>query len=679
MKRYILFILPLLLLFKTSISQTGNPPEILCLNVLDNGNVSVTWTYNTYLPFSVYNSIDGNNWELVLNNTIEVSSQQFNVTDTSANANINKYFYKVIVPTVNDTSNICATMYLNVDNSNPAQAYITWNNMSNPKPTGSDQYYNIYMSIYTNSTPGNWTLLADDIENPVYNYIVEDGLCYDSLNFMIEIGNTAGCTSVSNITGDWFSEDNQPETPVFDSVSIINNSQVILGWHASVSADVKGTYIYHETDVWTKFDSVTPYHVTYYIDSSYNPCDSSINYAIAAFDSCDIVSPGTYNAPQRPIMITNLESDLCTSSILINWTPYINPVEPLDKYQIWAVENFADTVLVEEVDGNTTFYEDQNKDQNTTYTYYIRAWFGNNSSTSCSKSITTSSYIVPEELYFINASVLENNTIDLALDIDINPVNCNWEIYRSDTNSTNMSLIKTFDRNAVTNPLYEYNDIDADGSTGYYYYNAIVYDSCGNESIVSNKLKTIYLTGDSPTENNISLSWNKFEGWDAGVEKYYIYRMTDGITPLIPFDSVNASTTQYNDDISGVSSSTTDFVYWISAKENQGNTYGYREISNSNRVTFIRETELYMPNAFRPDGLNNIFGPVVSGYAGTNYSMKIFNRWGQMIFESNSPGNGWNGTYSGKPSPAGLYIYHLSYINSKNEQKEYQGTVMLIR
>jgi len=41
--------------------------------------------------------------------------------------------------------------------------------------------------------------------------------------------------------------------------------------------------------------------------------------------------------------------------------------------------------------------------------------------------------------------------------------------------------------------------------------------------------------------------------------------------------------------------------------------------------------------------------------------MKIFNRWGQMVFESSEISLGWDGTYQGKPAPAGTYVYRISY------------------
>ena len=680
MKRNIINILFIFFAFRV----LAISPEILCLQVHDDGSVTIQWeSFNTsadkYEIF--YQPHPDSIWRIVGTQISNNQFVEFNHVLSNANDRYRSYFITAVFPTYTDTSTVCRTMHLNADNTQPEKAYLTWNNISGTNPPGSEQNYNIYMSIYRNGIAGNWKLLGSE-QNPHYNYDVENGLCDDSLNFKIELKNTiSNCTSVSNISGNWFSEDIHPTKPIFDSVSVISNNDVILGWTASASVDAAGTIYYNNsTGVNLPIDTIFPNTTTFFIDTKNSPCNNPYGYAISAIDSCGKSSPSTEPYILKPIVINNIESDLCSSTISVNWEPYINPVVPIDKYRVWAVVNSKDTIIAGEVDGNTTSFIHDNVLQNTQYTYFIRAYFGNYTSTSCSKSITTFSYILPQNLYFANSTVLEDNSIDLSLDIDLNPINCTWEIYRSDTNSSNLELLKTYTRDQVSSSLLEYNDIEANGSDGYYFYNAIVYDSCGNESIISNLIKTMYLSGELPAENIIKLTWNEFEGWDAGVKRYYIYRMSDNIIPQNPIDSIDSQTTDYTDDISNVDLSTTEFTYWITAVENVGNIYGYCEKSNSNRVKFVRETELYMPNAFKPDGTNNrVFAPVVAGYVGSDFLMQIFSRWGQMIFESYSPYTGWDGTTGGNPCPAGTYVYNLSYKNSKYETKKYKGTVMLLR
>ena len=87
-----------------------------------------------------------------------------------------------------------------------------------------------------------------------------------------------------------------------------------------------------------------------------------------------------------------------------------------------------------------------------------------------------------------------------------------------------------------------------------------------------------------------------------------------------------------------------------------------------------------MPNAFTPnnDGLNDEFKPVMSYTTSGNYSLKIFSRTGEVIFQSSDPQNGWDGTVNGKPAPAGAYVYTISAETQESGLFEQTGTVILM-
>jgi gliding motility-associated-like protein len=91
----------------------------------------------------------------------------------------------------------------------------------------------------------------------------------------------------------------------------------------------------------------------------------------------------------------------------------------------------------------------------------------------------------------------------------------------------------------------------------------------------------------------------------------------------------------------------------------------------------------YVPNAFTPDGddNNNYFKPVFgSGFAYENYSFMIFNRWGELIFETNDIGGAWDGTYRGENCQDGVYTWKLVIQRSNNAEKFIDvGHVTLIR
>jgi len=91
--------------------------------------------------------------------------------------------------------------------------------------------------------------------------------------------------------------------------------------------------------------------------------------------------------------------------------------------------------------------------------------------------------------------------------------------------------------------------------------------------------------------------------------------------------------------------------------------------------------DLYIPNSFSPngDGKNDLFKP---GY-GDNvaaFHLKVFNRYGQIIFESKDKNKGWDGTFNGIKEPLGVYVWVIEYnTNIDVKQQSLNGTVLLIR
>jgi len=76
------------------------------------------------------------------------------------------------------------------------------------------------------------------------------------------------------------------------------------------------------------------------------------------------------------------------------------------------------------------------------------------------------------------------------------------------------------------------------------------------------------------------------------------------------------------------------------------------------------DCRLQMPTAFSPngDGHNDRLLPVrTAGCDLTHYSMSVYNRFGQRVFSSSRPDQGWDGRYRGKPADVGTYMYYIEY------------------
>lgn len=99
--------------------------------------------------------------------------------------------------------------------------------------------------------------------------------------------------------------------------------------------------------------------------------------------------------------------------------------------------------------------------------------------------------------------------------------------------------------------------------------------------------------------------------------------------------------------------------------------------------TLIRVTPdffFHIPNAFTPNGEggNEKFGPVTPPWA-RRYVMRIFNRYGQLLFETDDVKEYWDGNFRNTPAQDGVYIYSIEYLDIIGKSHVYQGTFLLIR
>jgi gliding motility-associated-like protein len=92
---------------------------------------------------------------------------------------------------------------------------------------------------------------------------------------------------------------------------------------------------------------------------------------------------------------------------------------------------------------------------------------------------------------------------------------------------------------------------------------------------------------------------------------------------------------------------------------------------------------IFVPGAFSPnnDGVNDVFRAMGKDIA--KFDMKIFNRWGELIFETQYPDIGWDGTYKNLPEQVGAYVWVIDATDSEGKKLlingKNSGNVTLLR
>lgn len=188
-----------------------------------------------------------------------------------------------------------------------------------------------------------------------------------------------------------------------------------------------------------------------------------------------------------------------------------------------------------------------------------------------------------------------------------------------------------------------------------------------------------------------------------------IYHTTDGICPMmdsliidiapklfLSFKDVSIFDQDGDYDLNQLIKTGNLDGTWSGERVNNGNfdpinLFGYYDLTYKveNRACTLEQTHpihvygdprYFFPNVFTPNGdqINDVFisRGIFEGIQ--SYSLKIFNRYGEFIFESDDPLIGWNGIHENKRSPEGIYLYVLEIINYRGGVQESSSNYFLL-
>ncbi len=163
----------------------------------------------------------------------------------------------------------------------------------------------------------------------------------------------------------------------------------------------------------------------------------------------------------------------------------------------------------------------------------------------------------------------------------------------------------------------------------------------------------------------VSLSWEvPFENpvW------YYIYKEESGKRRLLDSAQTNSYTER------NMETKASQVCYYITYKDNC-----LLESEIGTPICFNTGINLAFPNAFAPSSTppNHEFKPVGEFFG--KFNIQLFNRWGELLFETQNINEGWDGTYNGQVVQQGSYVYKVSMIDLGGRRFSQSGTVLLIK
>lgn len=433
---------------------------------------------------------------------------------------------------------------------------------------------------------------------------------------------------------------------------------------------------------WPSVGSVDADSNRFYDKSVSNACESSLKYMVFSYDMCGNAS-GQQVVDDLAVQTIKLEvafPDQCDKYAKLQWNPFIHMAGGLAGYKIFRSNSHSTAEIVETQ--NTTFTDNFDFNNGQTYIYTVMAISGNgiNSSSSCEVVGIYNGVIVPDTVYITNVSVEDDSYIRIGYHLSPADAVKKLILERSEDGGSTFHSIDSLPLviNGIVAPDHFFIDSDVEVHQQSYYYRLVAFDDCGYPT-PSNTSRSIFFEC-TTNETQNSMQWNKYEYWQKGVKMYDVYRVLNReLSSVTAIGNVDPATTSFSELHLDYDNSK-EACYWVEATENPGN-YLNNPISVSNTCCIIKDPVLFMPNAFRPDGVNKLFRPVPKPLYidSQTFKMTVFNKWGQQLFETADIEKGWDGTYNGQTSPAGVYSYVISYKSSMGEEFVKRGTVLLLR
>jgi gliding motility-associated-like protein len=516
------------------------------------------------------------------------------------------------------------------------------------RSSDADGPYNLVGNI----TDPNALFLADPNSSSTINYY------YITPNF--------DCPGEIVINSDTITN-RPPEVNDISTISVINN-ELNIAWESSSSPEVVEYNLFLVTDAGLELLITTP--DLSYVDTARDPSIASYSYLIVAIDVCGNRSIFSDQVSSIHLNIT-VSGDNCDGSVGFAWNRHVNTLSQ----ELWAIDINGNEVLIEALAASDESFLIEEFTVPGINSLFIRAYLNSDRSLvvdSNIRNVSSISVSIPiEEILFTNLSTFNDNLIEATWcwnnDADLSTVGLEYSFSNTtEIKGVNFAVPLQSNQSETIALL--------DGGTDTYTLQVQTIDVC-DLVFDSAPINTILLEVNPISESEVEVSWSPYTYSDASLESYQLFRVVNGAEELVYEGSANKQILS-SAEIAG------EQCYYIIAQASgtldDGTEKAVQVISNldcTSGFPIIR-----MPNAFNPYGVNSIFRPLIGNAdAIASYQMKIFSRWGELLFSTTDTARGWNGRDGLRELPQGVYSYIVEVEVVGGEEINMLGSVLLIR
>jgi gliding motility-associated-like protein len=221
-------------------------------------------------------------------------------------------------------------------------------------------------------------------------------------------------------------------------------------------------------------------------------------------------------------------------------------------------------------------------------------------------------------------------------------------------------------------------DITARPDTFKTYYTVTVTDNYGcnfavTDSVLVNMLPPVYAFAGNDT-NAVLNAPHQLKASGAGVGGTYTWTYPAGV--ILSANGIANPYATFSPTQPGTFHPDTNYYKLSVIATNQAGCWA----TDTVKINVFVGPTFYVPNAFSPngDGFNDVFRPILVGMYSTDYFI-VYNRYGQIVFETNRFMQGWDGKFKGIDQPSGNYVWTLKGKGQGGRPVEMKGSVLLVR
>jgi gliding motility-associated-like protein len=542
-------------------------------------------------------------------------------------------------------------------------------------PSNNCGTFNSYQIYFSSQYNGPYTLLTA-VTNPAQTTFVHPNP--GNQVFYYYMTGNYNCPGQPVLSSDTL-DNLLPEPPVMQSVSV-DGDNVQLVWSPSPSPEVYAYMIYRL--IGANVDVIdTVFSGNTYLDTDASPGQRSEEYYVLGLDQCGNTS--LFQSPHKTILL-NARVDSCNQSVLLDWNPYENWANGIGRQVVWLSRDGGPFVPADTLGAGDDEYSYlvAEADEGLEHCFFLQAVENGTGNTSNSNRICVFPWVV---------SPMENLAIKNATFTPAGPVRVDWvwketaeisnaAIWRTSGDPANMSLLANIPFTLPLNPAETFEDPGSPQNQGPLYYEIRTVDQCGLEAR-STLGATIFLEGQTGNGFSNQLSWTPWQLENSLVLEYELYRVVNGIPQFEA--ALDPGVTTYTDEVDPENTDEARVCYYLLAR---GGVYLPNDVnppvvSRSNTICLDQHPIVRMPNAFAPNGVNQEFRPAIQyPNAIRSYQLQIFNRYGQLVFETSNWSEGWDGKYQGQQMPQGSYVYRVQMVfGDSGEGFEKEGVLVLLR